>query len=96
MAVARAFGVSQPWISRILNGKFGSRSSLVQDLCKRYRVQEYAHNVDTANLEAIEEKVLQLWDGTPEGHERLQNLLEALLALKSASPATSVAKAGLG
>ena len=81
-AVAKEFGVSQPWISRILNGQFGDRTDLAMRLCETYGVQPYAHNdADDGQFDELACKLRELWDGTPTGAQRLRALLNAVLEM---------------
>jgi transcriptional regulator with XRE-family HTH domain len=81
-AVAKEFGVSQPWISRILNGQFGDRTGLAMRLCETYGVQPYAHNVaDDRQFDDLAAKLRELWDGTPTGAQQLRALLNAVLQM---------------
>jgi transcriptional regulator with XRE-family HTH domain len=80
--VAKEFGVSQPWISRILNGQFGDRTDLALRLCETYGVKPYAHNeADDAQFDGLASKLRELWDGTPTGAQRLRALLNAVLEM---------------
>ena len=79
-AVAKAFGVSQPWISRILNGQFGDRTDLAIKLCEEYGVEPYAHN-DATEFDDLADRLRELWDGTPAGAKRLRALLNAVLEI---------------
>lgn len=84
-AVARQFGVSQPWISRILNGQFGDRTDLVMRLCETYRVEPYAHtDAGDGEFDDLASKLRELWDGTPTGARRLRALLSAVLEINRA------------
>lgn len=79
-AVAKAFGVSQSWISRILNGQFGDRTELAMRLCEKYGVEPYAHN-DAAEFDDLANRLRELWDGTPAGAKRLRALLNAVIEI---------------
>ncbi|NMN06705.1 MULTISPECIES: helix-turn-helix transcriptional regulator [unclassified Novosphingobium] len=79
-AVAKAFGVSQPWISRIFNGHFGDRTDLVMRLCEEYGVEPYAHN-DSTEFDDLANRLRELWDGTPAGAKRLRALLNAVIEI---------------
>lgn len=79
-AVAKAFGVSQPWISRILNGQFGDRTDLAMRLCEEYGVEPYAHN-DAGEFDDLALRLRELWDGTPAGAKRLRALLNAVIEI---------------
>lgn len=79
-AVAKAFGVSQPWISRILNGQFGDRTDLAIRLCEEYGVEPYAHN-DATEFDDLADRLRELWDGTPAGARRLRALLNAVIEI---------------
>lgn len=81
-AVAKEFGVSQPWISRILNGQFGERTDLAMRLCETYGVEPYAHNdAGDGEFDDLASKLRELWDGTPTGAQRLRALLNAVLEI---------------
>lgn len=81
-AVAKEFGVSQPWISRILNGQFGERTDLAMRLCETFGVDPYAHNdADGGEFDDLADKLRELWDGTPAGAQRLRALLNAVLEI---------------
>ena len=79
-AVAKAFGVSQPWISRILNGQFGDRTDLAMRLCEEYGVEPYAHN-NATEFDDLADRLRELWDGTPAGAKRLRALLNAVIEI---------------
>jgi transcriptional regulator with XRE-family HTH domain len=82
LAVARRFGVSQPWISRILNGQFGDRTNLVMRMCETYGVKPYAHtHSGDDEFHDLASKLRELWDGTPTGARRLRALLNAVLEI---------------
>jgi transcriptional regulator with XRE-family HTH domain len=84
-AVAKDFGVSQPWISRILNGQFGDRTDLVRRLCDAYGISSYAHGApDDGGFESVVAKLRDVWDGTPVGARRLKSLLTAVQAINRA------------
>lgn len=81
-AVAKEFGVSQPWISRILNGQFGERTDLAMRMCEAYGVDPYAHkDADDGQFDDLASKLRELWDGTPTGAQRLRALLNAVLEI---------------
>ena len=81
-AIAKEFGVSQPWISRILNGQFGDRTDLAMRLCDTFGVEPYAHNdADGGEFDDVTDKLRELWDGTPAGAQRLRALLNAVLEI---------------
>lgn len=81
-AVAAEFGVSQPWISRILNGQFGARTDLAMRLCEAYGIEPYAHNTeDDGQFDDLISKLRELWDGTPTGAQRIHALLNAVIEM---------------
>ncbi len=94
-AVAREFGVSQPWISRILNGQFGDRTALAMQLCETYGVEPYAHNdADELEFNDLASKLRELWDGTPAGAQRLRALLNAVLEMNASTDDQRGGKSG--
>jgi transcriptional regulator with XRE-family HTH domain len=84
-AVAKAFGVSQPWISRILNGQFGDRTELAMRLCEKFGVEPYAHDPGEGEFNDLAFRLRELWDGTPSGAQRLRALLNAVLEINRSS-----------
>jgi transcriptional regulator with XRE-family HTH domain len=78
--IASEMEVTQPQISRILSGKFTSRSELAGRLCHRFGVPPLDAHLSAADraIEAAKLSLHTMWDGTASGAQHLRQLLEAV------------------
>jgi len=85
--IAERTSIEPSQVSKICNGKFKTINGHVMQICKFLgvpidEVPPEDELVDPVWLK-IEESVRQLWDKTPEGAEKIANLLESVERLQS-------------
>ena len=77
-------------VSRICNGQFKTITQNVMQICKALRVKVPGITVASTRSDTgpatpwprLEESLNRLWDGTPEGMERIATLLETVASLR--------------
>jgi len=78
--VANKFGCNQGQINRIYSGQFTARSELAKRLCEDSNVSFHL-NSDQNALKGVYDEIHRLWDGSPEGAEKLKKTLSSIRLL---------------
>ncbi len=82
--IAHATSISQPWVSRILNGKFKRLTPAVQRLCEYADIDiEYQVVRSVKGFARLSNALDAVWDGTDVDARRIEKLLRAVSQIRN-------------
>lgn len=82
--IAHATSISQPWVSRILNGEFRRLTPAFQRLCEYADIDiEYQSVKSAEGFARLSNALDAVWDGTDVDARRIEKLLRAVSQIRN-------------